>query len=58
MGVEQGSLDKFKIIFNRIQKKVMLFSSKMGGAVEKSMKANNIRAFRNIKDLIEYVIPK
>lgn len=61
--VNNGSATgKFAQIRDRIQphtnKEVILFSPKMGGSVEKSMKANNIRAFRDLKSLIEYVTPK
>ncbi|HVI47121.1 MAG TPA: RHS repeat-associated core domain-containing protein [Chitinophaga sp.] len=58
-GSAKGKLTQIR---DRIQphtnKEVILFSPKMSGSVEKSMKANNIRAFRDLKSLIEYVTPK
>lgn len=57
-----GGEGKLSQIVDNIQsttkKEVVLFSPRMGGAVEKSMKANNINAFRDVKDLIDYITPK
>ncbi len=58
-GSGKGKLAQIK---ERIQpsttKEVVLFGPNIGGAVEKSLKSNNIKVFKNVDDLIKYVTPQ
>lgn len=53
---------KLSQIQERIQghtkKEVILFGPNIGVAVEKSLKNNNIKVFKNVDDLIKYINPK